>query len=538
MITRLKIVFLGASLLAAQLVSCISPSEIPVDTPIASLVSSAKTNLAQGNANDALTYFDVAISRDPNNYLTIFQRGATHLSLGRNAQANRDFDRVLSIRPDFEGALVQRAKIRSKNADWPGARRDYETAGKTGGAEIAQLEEAEGAARLAVDAEKAGDWEACISNAGTAILVAGTALSLRQLRARCRFERGEVLEGTSDLAHVLQIAPESVEPHLQISSMMFYSVGDMEKGLTQIRKCLHSDPENKACSKLYRRERQIEKTMKQVTNLKEKRQYNSAVKLLVPTGENVGLLQDVKEEMEAGKAAGHIHKNCPNELYGSLLELTCELYTEMNNKKKASPYCTDALKYNPHSLYGLIAQSHRQMDAEDYEAAVQTLNLASEHHPSAPQIQSLLQKAHVQLKRSKTKDYYKILNVPHDADERQIKRAYRSLTKQYHPDKTVAQGVPKEEAEKKMAGINEAYEVLSDPELRARFDRGDDPNSQEQQGSPFHGSPFGQGPGGQQFFFRQGQGAGGGGGGGFPGGGFKFQAGGGGFQFPEGFGFP
>lgn len=329
MITRLKIVFLGASLLAAQLVSCISPSEIPVDTPIASLVSSAKTNLAQGNANDALTYFDVAISRDPNNYLTIFQRGATHLSLGRNAQANRDFDRVLSIRPDFEGALVQRAKIRSKNADWPGARRDYETAGKTGGAEIAQLEEAEGAARLAVDAEKAGDWEACISNAGTAILVAGTALSLRQLRARCRFERGEVLEGTSDLAHVLQIAPESVEPHLQISSMMFYSVGDMEKGLTQIRKCLHSDPENKACSKLYRRERQIEKTMKQVTNLKEKRQYNSAVKLLVPTGENVGLLQDVKEEMEAGKAAGHIHKNCPNELYGSLLELTCELYTEV-----------------------------------------------------------------------------------------------------------------------------------------------------------------------------------------------------------------
>ncbi|KAL8717995.1 MAG: hypothetical protein Q9225_004817 [Loekoesia sp. 1 TL-2023] len=534
MITRLTSVILGASLLTAPLASCISPSEIPVDTPIASLVSSAKTHLAQGNANDALTYFDVAISRDPKNYLTVFQRGATYLSLGRNAQASQDFDKVLSIRPDFEGALVQRAKIRSKNADWAAARKDYETAGRTGGAEIAQLEEAEGAARLAVDAEKAGDWEACISNAGTAILVAGTALSLRQLRARCRFERGEVLEGASDLARVLQIAPESVEPHLQISSMMFYSVGDMDKGLTQIRKCLHSDPENKACSKLYRREKQIEKTMKQVTNLKEKRQYNSAVKLLVPTGEDAGLLQDVKEEIDAGKSAGYIHKNAPDELYGSLVELTCELYTEMNNKRKAIPYCTDALKYNSHTLYGLIAQSHRQMDAEDYEAAVQTLNLASEHHPSAPQIQPLLQKAHVQLKRSKTKDYYKILNVPNDADERQIKRAYRTLTKQYHPDKTTAQGVPKEEAEKKMAGINEAYEVLSDPELRARFDRGDDPNSQEQQGQPFHGSPFGQGPGGQQFFFRQG----GGGGGGFPGGGFKFQAGGGGFQFPGGFGFP
>ncbi|KAL9589627.1 MAG: hypothetical protein Q9203_001578 [Teloschistes exilis] len=533
MITRLTSIALAASLLTAPLVSSISPSEIPSDTPLASLVASAQTNLAQGNANDALTYFDVAVSRDPRNYLTVFQRGATYLSLGKNALASQDFDRVLTIKPGFEGALVQRAKIKGKNADWTSARKDYEAAGKAGGAEMAQLDEAEGAARLAVDAEKAGDWDGCVSNAGTAIFVAGTALSLRQLRARCRFERGEVLEGTSDLAHVLQIAPESVEPHLQISSMMFYSVGDMDKGLTQIRKCLHSDPENKVCSKLYRRERQIEKTMKQVTTLKGKRQYNSAVKLLVPTGEDAGLLAEVREEIDAGKAAGRIHKNSPDELYGNLVEMTCELYSEMNNKKKAEPYCTDALKLNLHSLYGLIAQSHRQMDAEDYEGAVATLNLAKEHHPSASQIQNLLQNAHVQLKRSKTKDYYKILNVPNDADERQIKRAYRALTKQFHPDKTQSQGVPKEEAERKMAGINEAYEVLSDPELRARFDRGDDPNSQEHQGNPFHGSPFGQGPGGEHFFFQQGGGGGGGGG-------FKFQAGGGGgFQFPGGFGgFP
>ncbi len=331
MITRFTTFALGVSLATAPLVSCLSPSDIPSDTPIASLVSSARTNLAQGNANDALTYFDVAVARDPKNYLTIFQRGATYLSLGRNAQAGKDFDRVLSIRPDFEGALVQRAKIKSKNADWSAARKDYEAAGKAGGAEIAALEEAEGAARLAVDAEKAGDWDGCVSNAGAAIFVAGTALGLRQLRARCRFERGEVLEGTSDLAHVLQIAPESVEPHLQISSMMFYSVGDMEKGLTQIRKCLHSDPENKVCSKLYRRERQIEKTLKQVTVLKDKRQYNSAVKLLVPTGEDSGLLADVREEIDAGKKAGYIHKNSPDELYGSLLEMVCEMYIEVGS---------------------------------------------------------------------------------------------------------------------------------------------------------------------------------------------------------------
>lgn len=199
-------------------------------------------------------------------------------------------------------------------------------------------------------------------------------------------------------------------------------------------------------------------------------------------------------------------------------ELTVSL--QMNNKKKALSYCEEALKLNPNSLPGLLSKAQRQLDDSDYGPAIATLNHAKEHHPSAQQIQSLLQKAHTLLKRSKTKDYYKVLGVSKDADDRTIKKAYRTLVKTNHPDK--AQGMTKEQAEKKMASINEAYEVLSDPELRARFDRGDDPNSQEQQGSPFQGSPFGQGPGGQQFFFKQGAGSGG----------FQFQQGfGGGFPF-------
>lgn len=206
----------------------------------------------------------------------------------------------------------------------------------------------------------------------------------------------------------------------------------------------------------------------------------------------------------------------------------------MNNKKKALPYCTEALTLIPDSLPGLLSKAQRQLDASEYEEAIETLNHAKEHHPSANQIQQMLQNAHVLLKRSQTKDYYKVLNVDNDADERTIKRQYRAMTKQFHPDKTTSQGVPKEKAEKKMAEINEAYEVLSDPELRARFDRGDDPNSQDHQGQPFHGSPFGPGGGGQQFFFQQG-GPGGGRGGGGGGANFKFQQGG--FQFPGGFGF-
>ena len=330
MITRLSSLVLGAVLLSSPLVQSISSSEIPSDTPIASLVSFAKSHLAQGNANDALTYFDVAISRDPRNYLTIFQRGATYLSLGKNDKANQDFDKVLSIRPDFEGALLQRAKIKSRNADWEAAREDYVRAKKTESADFAQLEEAWGAASLASDAEKAGDWESCVGHAGTAIMVASTALTLRQLRARCRFERGEVLEGVSDLAHALQISPSAIERHMQISTMMFYSMADTEKGVEQMRKCLRSDPDSKTCSKLFKREKQVVKVLKQASGLKEKRQFNSAVKLLVGTADDPGLMQDVREDVKDFKEVGYIHKNSPDDLYSSLVEMACECYTEVH----------------------------------------------------------------------------------------------------------------------------------------------------------------------------------------------------------------
>ncbi len=177
----------------------------------------------------------------------------------------------------------------------------------------------------------------------------------------------------------------------------------------------------------------------------------------------------------------------------------------MKNYKKAIPWCDEALTYNEHSLWGLLSKVERHMEAENFDAAIGSLNTAKEHHPGAQEVNQLLQKAQIELRRSKTKDYYKVLGLPRDADEVQIKGAYRKMVKLHHPDKAHKLGISKEDAEKKMASVNEAYEVLSDPELKARYDQGDDPNDHEQQRQhPFHGSPFGHpgGPGGPQFQFK------------------------------------
>jgi curved DNA-binding protein CbpA len=66
----------------------------------------------------------------------------------------------------------------------------------------------------------------------------------------------------------------------------------------------------------------------------------------------------------------------------------------------------------------------------------------------------------------KVKDYYKILNISTNADSNEIKKAFRSLAKKYHPDRNPDD----KDALRKFQEVNEAYEVLSKEDSREKYD--------------------------------------------------------------------
>jgi curved DNA-binding protein len=94
------------------------------------------------------------------------------------------------------------------------------------------------------------------------------------------------------------------------------------------------------------------------------------------------------------------------------------------------------------------------------------------------------------------KDYYQTLGVTKSASEKEIKQAYRKLARKHHPDVNPGD----KSAEAKFKEINEAHEVLGDPEKRKKYDElGANWRMYEQarqQGHDAPGSPFGDAAGG------------------------------------------
>lgn len=129
-----------------------------------------------------------------------------------------------------------------------------------------------------------------------------------------------------------------------------------------------------------------------------------------------------------------------------------------------------ALELDPSFVKVLRRRAEAYLKLEKYQEAVNDLRAALELDSSNQEIRRDLHNAERELKKSSRKDYYKILGVSRDATESDIKKAYRKLALQHHPDKNSGDS----EAEVKFKEIGEAYAILGDPAKKQRYDSGVD----------------------------------------------------------------
>jgi DnaJ family protein C protein 3 len=297
-------------------------------------------------------------------------------------------------------------------------------------------------------------------------------------RAQSLYFIGDYYGCISETAKLLKQHSNHVEAY-ELRGSAFYRLGDLQQAVIHYREGLKLDPEHKECKAGHKLIKSIEKRLKKATDASDKRDFKAAV--------------------EHYQAALEIDPDNTMFVRPTML-LLAKAHSNAGQHDQAKAVIEQHLS-EEESMEGIYALGQAQQDAEQWEIAVRTFQRAVEFAVDEAQkneAKRRLQEAQVALKQSKEKNYYTILGVSRSATQKEIKKAYRDLALRWHPDKVSPED--KEKAGSKFQDIGEAYEVLSDDELRAKFDRGDQV-FENQGGGGHHTDPF-------QFFHQNFQGGG------------------------------
>lgn len=305
---------------------------------------------------------------------------------------------------------------------------------------------------------------------------------------------------------------------------------DYQRAEDCFRKALALDPDQADARNCLRTMKKLERARTEANDLYKRSKWQEAINAYSET-----LTIDPSNKVTNAKILGN----------RALSRIKVEQYEE------ARADCDQALKLDPTYTKAKRTRAKAVGESGDWEQAVKDLKSLSEENPGDSELQRELRNAELELKKSKRKDWYKILGVAKDATDKDIEKAYKKKAAILHPDKTQGD----KEKEELFKDCLEAKETLMDPQRRHMYDTGADlmePGMGGMGGFPggMHGFPGGMGGMGggvqidpEMLFNMMGGGMGGGRGGGMPGGmgggfpgGFSFQTGGpgagrGGFPF-------
>lgn len=286
---------------------------------------------------------------------------------------------------------------------------------------------------------------------------------------------------------------------------------DYERAEDHFRQALSLDPDNADARNSLRTMKKLDRARTSANDMFKRGRYSDAV-----VGYTDALTIDASNKVTNAKLLGN----------RALARIKIKEFDEARSD------CDLALKLDPTYTKAKRTRAKATGESGDWEQAVKDLKSMAEEYPGDGELNKELRNAELELKKSKRKDYYKILGVDKDAGDKDIERAYKRKAAVLHPDKTMGDKVKEEE----FKDCLEAKELLLDPQKRHMYDSGAD-LMEPGMGGMGGGFPGGMGGMGGMHGFGGGGGVqidpemlfnmmnGGGGGGG---GGFRFASGGGG----------
>jgi DnaJ homolog subfamily C member 3 len=206
--------------------------------------------------------------------------------------------------------------------------------------------------------------------------------------------------------------------------------------LNTLKQCLRNDPDSKPCKAAHRLLKSLDKALAKVEKLLGEDNWRGVVNAVVGTSSaeafpGSALLKQfddaLDEHFPPASAAGlrvDARQASPRRAY--LLRAACRAYAGLGRAAQGAPYCEQllAMEGRAEDVDGLVGRAEAHAAREEWEESVRAFERAWEASGRSDRgVMQKLQRAQRLLKQSKAKDYYKVLGVARDADDKTIKRA-------------------------------------------------------------------------------------------------------------------
>lgn len=472
---------------------------------------------------EALKLYTQAIELCPDCAAYYSNRSACYMMLGKYNEALNDAREAVRLDKNFVKGYVRVAKCNIALGDANAALSVLRQAGELEPNNKAirdEINNAQALIRCNDEIEKAttkGDYRTAIFHLDRALDLAVGCRSLK-------ITKGEYLVFLQRYADAQEIVNEILQydsgnaDAIYVRGMCLYYQDNAEAAFNHFQHVLRLAPDHQKAREIYKKAKQLKL---------KKEEGNEAFKR--------GNFQEAFTLYTEALAIDPLNKHTNAKLYFN----RATVGSKLNKLEEAIEDCTAAINLDEGYIKAYLRRAKCYQSLEKHEEAVRDYEKVAKLDRSQEH-KRLLHEAKIQLKRSKRKDYYKILGVNKNASDDEIKKSYRKMALVHHPDRHAnATDKDKREHEIKFKEIGEAYSVLTDAKKRALYDRGHDVNDPDAgfghdadiDPNQIFQAFFGGGHGGFSF---GGQHAGFQQGGGFPGGGFNSGSFPGGFHFQFG----
>ncbi|EAW08145.1 DnaJ and TPR domain protein [Aspergillus clavatus NRRL 1] len=410
-----------------------------------------------GNYNRAIEEFTKAIEINPSSSVYLSNRAAAYLSANRYLEALEDAERALELDPTNSKIMYRLARIltalgRPAEALEVLSRVQPPASVTDRAAPEKMLRFVKQAEEILAEDRGVSMVVFCLDQARQ-LLGRGVKeprkWSLLGAEAQLKMGNENSLRKAQDIA-ISMLRENNQDPDaLMIRARAFYGLGDSDQALKLLKMCLGLDPDMKSAIRLLRTVQKLTRTKEEGNNAFKARDYRKAIELW-----SEALAVDPQNK----------------DMNAKILQNRAQAYINLKEYDNAINDCSEALKLDPSYIKAQKMRAKAYGGAGNWEEAVREYKAVAEANPTEKGIAEEIRRAEFELKKAQRKDYYKILGVSKDASEQDIKKAYRKMAIQYHPDKN-RDG---EAGDEKFKEIGEAYETLIDPQKRAAYDNGDD----------------------------------------------------------------